>query len=144
MQISSRFTIALHILCCIYAFGDTNRITSEFLAESVQVNPVVIRNILGQLKAAGIVEVKRGQGGASLIKDPSDLSFLDVYKAVSALKDESLFHFHERPNEHCPVGKNIHDVLDARLQMVQDAMEAKLQEMSLADMFSDLKKDIEA
>ena len=54
MQISSRFTLAVHILTCIKTFGDSNKITSEFLAASTNVNPVIVRKILGQLKKAGI------------------------------------------------------------------------------------------
>ena len=49
-----------------------------------------------------------------------------------------MFHFHENPNQKCPVGKNIHHVLDKRLLEVQKAMEEKLSEMTLAD----VKKDI--
>ena len=64
MQISSRFTIAVHVLLCIGAFKDDYKITSDFLASSVNVNPVVIRRLLQQLKKAGLVNVKRGSGGA--------------------------------------------------------------------------------
>ncbi len=53
MQISSRFTIALHILTAIETFKNQYRITSGLLASSIQVNPVVIRNISLQLKATG-------------------------------------------------------------------------------------------
>ena len=64
----------------------------------------------------------------------------DVYKAVECAPDEQLFHFHENPNQKCPVGKNIHHVLDKRLLEVQRAMEEKLSEMTLAD----VKKEIAA
>ncbi|MFR2769365.1 MAG: hypothetical protein ACLTAI_14300 [Thomasclavelia sp.] len=43
MQISSRFTIAVHIFACIDTFKDDYKITSDFLAASVNVNPVIIR-----------------------------------------------------------------------------------------------------
>ena len=35
MQISSRFTIAVHILICIDVFGDTETETSESLSGSI-------------------------------------------------------------------------------------------------------------
>lgn len=50
MQISSRFTIAVHILICIETFKNDYKITSDFLASSVNVNAVVIRRLLQQLK----------------------------------------------------------------------------------------------
>ena len=60
MQISSRFTIAIHMLTCMEAFKKDYKITSDFLASSINVNPVIIRRILSQLREADIIEVKRG------------------------------------------------------------------------------------
>lgn len=50
MQISSRFTIAIHMLACMETFKDDYKITSDFLASSINVNSVIIRKILLQLK----------------------------------------------------------------------------------------------
>ena len=55
-------------------------------------------------------------------------------------KEVLKFHFHENPNQKCPVGKNIHQVLDKRLLDVQKAMEEKLSEMTLADMKIDIEE----
>ena len=33
---------------------------------------------------------------------------------------------HDKPNPDCPIGKNIHNVLDDRLAAIQAAMEAEL------------------
>ena len=38
MQISSRFTLAIHIFVCIDVFGKERKVTSTFLAESTNVN----------------------------------------------------------------------------------------------------------
>lgn len=46
MQISSRFTIAVHVLIAIETFKNDHKITSEFLASSANVNPTVIRRLL--------------------------------------------------------------------------------------------------
>lgn len=62
MQISSRFTIALHIFTCVEVFGDKQKVTSDFLAASINTNPVVIRKILIQLRNAGLITVARGTG----------------------------------------------------------------------------------
>ena len=68
MQISSRFTVAVHVLICIETFKNDHKVTSELLASSVNANPVVIRRLLQQLKKAGIINVKRGSGGAAIEK----------------------------------------------------------------------------
>ena len=140
MQISSRFTLAIHIFACIEVFQDDYKVTSDFLAGSTNVNPVIVRKILGQLKGAGLVEVARGYGGASIPKPLDDISFLDIYHAVECIGNGELFHFHENPNRACPVGKNIHTVLDDKLMRVQKAMECELASITLADVMRDTKQ----
>lgn len=143
MQISSRFTIAMHMLACMDVFKDDYKITSDFLASSINVNPVIIRKLLSQLREAGLIEVKRGPGGATIAKALDEITFLDVYRAVDCVEENTLFHFHENPNQNCPVGKNIHNILDNKLVRVQSAMEQELQAITLAEMMSDLEKYID-
>ena len=40
----------------------------------------------------------------------------------------------------CPVGKNIHNILDDKLLRVQEAMEKELKAITLADVMKDLNK----
>lgn len=143
MQISSRFTIAVHMLACMDVFKEDYKITSDFLASSINVNPVIIRKILSQLKEAGLIEVKRGPGGAAIARPLEEITLLDVYHAVDCLEENTLFHFHENPNPDCPVGRNIHNILDDRLIQVQKVMEQELKSMTLADIESDLKRYLE-
>lgn len=142
MQISSRFTLAIHIFACIDTFAKDRKITSDFLALSTNVNPVIIRKILGQLKTAKLVNVVRGSGGASIAKPLDEITFLDIYKAVDCIGNGELFHFHENPNQECEVGRNIHDVLDDKLLRVQNAMERELASITLKDVIEDTKKCI--
>ncbi len=142
MQISSRFTIAVHILVCIEGFKKENKVTSEFLASSVGVNPVVIRRVLQQLKKAEIVTVKRGSGGADLAKDPREITLLDVYNAVESVEEGQLFHFHEEPNPLCPVGRNIHRIMDGHIFAAQQALEAQLRAVTIEEVMQDAHKYI--
>lgn len=142
MQISSRFTIAIHVLICIDIFKNDRKVTSEFLASSVNVNPVVIRRLLQQLKSAGIVSVIRGAGGAEIAKPLNEITLLDVYNAVECVEDGNLFHFHENPNKLCPVGRNIHAILDTKLDEIQSAMEKEMKSFSLKDVLEQSKQVI--
>ena len=142
MQISSRFTIALHVFVCIDTFQDSHKLTSDFIAGSVNVNPVVIRRILQQLKAADLVTVARGTGGCRIAKPLEDITFLDVYNAVECIESGELFHFHENPNPDCPVGRNIHYVLDDKLKRIQSSMENEMTKITIADVVADTKKRI--
>ena len=114
------------------------------MAASIGTNPVIVRKILQQLKAAGLIEVARGTGGVTITRPLEQITFLDVYKAVECAPDEELFHFHENPNPHCPVGGNIHQMLDGKLLQVQQAMERELKSITLAEIKKDMKKILEA
>lgn len=133
MQISTRFSIAVHTLLCIAHFAPTTKVTSAFIAASVNVNPVVIRRTLGMLKEAGLVHVEAGVGGASLARPLDEITLLDIYRAVESVAGE-LFDFHASPNPACPVGRNIHAVLDGELTAAQAALEGRLAQTSLADL----------
>lgn len=143
MQIPSRFTIAAHMLMVIALKGKDTKVTSDFLAESVGVNPVIIRKTLSQLKKAELITVARGTGGAEIIKNLKDISLLDIYRAVECLgKTGQLFSFHENPNPNCPVGAHIHQVLDQKLDKIQQTMEAELSQTSLEQVVADAEARI--
>ncbi len=122
MQISTKFTIAIHILTATEYFSSENKITSDFLAGSTGTNPVIIRNIMAQLKDAGLITVKRGPGGVTLARPLAEITFLDVYQAVETNSGEELFRFHERPHPDCPVGRNLHRSLDGALCDIQRSL----------------------
>lgn len=143
MQITSKFTVAVHILTCIDIFGGQMRVTSDFLSGSTGVNAVIVRNVLGQLRNAGIVETRQGSGGAHLAKALDEITLYDIYKAVDCVDDEGLFHFHENPNADCPVGRNIHKAMDGRLQAAQAALENELKSTTLAQVVADTRKIID-
>ena len=143
MQITSKFTAAVHILTCIDIFGGQMRVTSDFLSGSTGVNAVIVRNVLGQLRNAGIVETRQGSGGAHLAKALDKITLYDIYKAVDCVDDEGLFHFHENPNADCPVGRNIHKAMDGRLEAAQSALENELKSTTLAQVVADTRKIID-
>ena len=134
MQISSRFTVALHSFTCVDTFKDDYKVTSDFLAGSINTNPVIIRKILTQLKNAGLITVARGTGGITVNRPLSEITFYDVYQAIEPVENGDLFHFHEAPNPECPVGRNIHRLLDGKLKEIQNSMEDKMKEYTLADL----------
>jgi Rrf2 family protein len=139
MKITSRFTVGVHTLLCIYRFSDTNKVTSDFIASSVNVNPVIIRRTLGQLQEAGLVETVRGSGGSSLSRSIGAITLLDVYKAVESVEGD-LFNFHDNPNPSCPVGKNVHRLLDRHLLDAQRALEASLRKVKLSELAGELER----
>jgi Rrf2 family protein len=143
MQVSTKFTIAVHILAAVDYFGKTEKVTSDFLANSIGSNPVIIRNIMSDLRNAGLIAIKRGPGGIEITRPLDQITFYDVYEAVEKNK-EVLFHFHENPNPHCPVGRNIYSALNDKLQDVQKDFEDSLRKHRLSDVISDLYQEIDS
>ncbi len=137
MKISSRFTVGVHILSLL-SIDNHESCTSEWIAASVNTNPVVIRRLMGQLKKAGLVQVRSGTGGAYLLKDLGEITLLDVYRAVEVVEEGQLFHIHEDPNPNCPVGANIQAVLQLILQRAQHAMEQILADITMKELVTEL------
>ena len=140
MQISSRFTVALHIFTCVETFKKEHKVTSYFLAGSINTNPVIIRKILTQLKKAGLITVARGTGGIEPARPLNKITFYDVYEAIEPLENGDLFHFHENPSPLCPVGRNIHGLLDGRLRSIQSAMENEMKKYTIADISEEMQE----
>ncbi|RAU91707.1 Rrf2 family transcriptional regulator [Paenibacillus sp. YN15] len=128
-QISTRLSMAVHTLCLIALLP--HECTGDFIAGSVNTNPVVIRRIMGMLKKAGLVDVRPGVGGAYLLRSPEEITLLDIYRAVNAAEEEQLFGIHVNSNIKCPVGRNIEQVLQTEFQAAQSAMEAQLSGVTL-------------
>ena len=71
------------------------------------------------------------------------MTLLDVYQVVESLgKSGKLFNFHEHPNSDCPIGRNIHFVLDDKLAEIQTVMEEELNKTSLADVVASAQEEI--
>lgn len=139
MSISSRFSVGIHILTLI-EINKEGVSTSEYLAESVNTNPAVIRKIMGMLKKAGLISVQPGIAGATLAKDLADITLLDVYKAVNVVKDNELFSIHENANPDCTVGRNIQKTIEPFFFSAQTALEKALKNATIEDVVKDIIK----
>lgn len=140
LKISTRFSVGVHILSLLVVCRD-RPCTSEFIAGSVNTNPVVIRRLLGMLKRAGLVHTSAGVAGAVLTKEPEAISLLEIYKAVGAA-DSTLFDVHEDTNRHCPVGANIQDALDDTVRSAQRVLEKELASRTLADIIHNIEGNL--
>lgn len=139
MQISSRFTVGVHILALLEINKEAVS-SSEYLAGSVNTNPTLIRKIMGMLKKNGLIEVQPGIAGAKLAKSPSDIRLIDVYRAVDVVKEQELFSIHENSLPECPVGRNIQGSITPVLTAAQIALEKELENVTIEDIIKDIEK----
>lgn len=128
---NSRFSISLHILTLLEKFKD-ELLTSEYIAGSVNINPVLVRKEISNLKKHGLVESKEGKaGGFSLAKPANKILLSDIYNAV---KHASVLGVHKNsPNPDCRIGKQINKHLDNLYAEVDDVLVQKLGRTTLLD-----------
>lgn len=127
--------MAVHILSLVH-IERNQTLTSAYIAGSVNTNSVVIRRLISKLKQAGFLETHQGSGGIQLLKPLTDITLLDVYRAVEVVEEGELFQMHEDTNINCVVGANIQSVLEIVLLRAQDAMETVLANVTMDDIVS--------
>lgn len=131
MSQSCRFTVAVHT-CTLLGLTPEQPVTSEWIAGSVNTNPVVIRRILSALNKAGLVRSVRGSNGGSLLaRKAQDITLLQIKQAVDA--DEPTPLYNQPPNEKCPVARNMQPVLRRVLERAEAARAAVLSATTLAE-----------
>jgi Rrf2 family protein len=140
--LSSKLSVGIHIMT-IFGLKPNEPLTSEFIAASVNTNPVVIRRLLGSLREAGIVESKTGVGGGwSLLKDPAKITLLDILRAVEPQGEIFALHRSE-PNPECPCGEHIQSILTDVYDRVRDGVSRQLEEITIACIAGKIMERIE-
>lgn len=129
-----QYSVAVHVLSLLNL---NPAFSSEELAGSVGVHPVVVRTVTGLLRQGGLLTTSRGVPGAQLTRRPDQITLLDIYRAVNA--PESVLKLHPRPNPACPVGAHIQSVLETSFGHAQSALEASLATTTLADVIQALQ-----
>lgn len=137
MHISTKCSVAIHCLVFIHEYGGSQKVTSELLSLSSGCNPVTIRTILSALKKDGILSIKSGTGGATLSASPDEITIYRICKAIEPDFTSKLIGLHPLPSPLCPVGKNIHTVLDISYQKIKDDLCRSLQRITLEDMLAE-------
>ena len=137
MRTSCRFGMAVHVLTLL-AYHEGDRVTSTFLAASVNTNPVIIRRLLLALQRAGLVETSKGaRAGSRLCRSPRRIDLGEVYRAVET--SEPFAQPSRKPNAACPVGNCIHKALNSIFASAQSALERDLGKTTLADVLSTVR-----
>jgi Rrf2 family protein len=129
--------MAVHVLA-VLAYKQGDRVTSSYLAASVNTNPVIIRRLLLTLQKARLVDTSKGAGsGSRLDRSPTRISLAEVYNAV---EEEDAFTMPRRePNKRCPVGQCIQDELERVFNTAENAMLEQLGRKTVADIVNSVR-----
>ncbi|AKK73222.1 Rrf2 family transcriptional regulator [Chryseobacterium gallinarum] len=102
---NTRFATAVHIMTLL-AKSPQEWLTSDWIAGSINVNPVIVRKEISVLREAGLIISRQGKEGGSQLAMSADLiSISEIYKAVK--NTEVLGKKNQNPNPACIVGKEI-------------------------------------
>ena len=134
---NTRFSTALHIMTILGSKPEEWH-TSEWLAASININPVVVRKEISVLREAGLVESRKGKdGGCRVAKNIKDISISDIYRAVK--NSEILGRKNQNPNPKCEIGKEINQNLDILFSETDDLVVSFLKNKSLKNFIEKFK-----
>lgn len=137
MAFSKRFVVATHTLVVLSLLRESS-VTSEVIAWSVETNPTFVRQVLGELRTAGIVTAQRGpSGGYTLDQDPNEISLLDVFEAIDT--DRVLAVPDHEPHPQCPIGNTIRDALRETTAAAEAAVRDALKNETITDLTTEVQ-----
>ncbi|MDY0089901.1 MAG: Rrf2 family transcriptional regulator [Flavobacteriaceae bacterium] len=124
---NTRFATIIHILTLLAKFPD-QWLSSEWIAESISINPVIVRKELAVLHKLGWVVSKKGKEGGTMLSISScEITMADIFKAVK--NSNVLGKKNACDGTKCTVGKEINLALeklfDETDEIVINALEKK-------------------
>lgn len=141
MNIDTRFSSALHFL--ILVSESETPMSSMQIATSIGTNPSYVRKLATRLKKANLIESHQGISGFSLKKPASDITFLEIMKAVLEKDSFHLFEIHKNPNDTCIVGSHIKPVLSNIFAGLDQSAQELLQSQTLQSCIDQMAWQIE-
>lgn len=130
-MISGKFAITIHILTLLSKFPN-DYLSSEFIAGSMNLHPVLVRKEIANLKKNNIVESKEGKnGGTRLLKPASTISLDTIFKMT--FDTVTLGFSKNQPNPDCPVGKQINKNLENLYENINEKISLQLNGITLED-----------
>ena len=135
MRFSYKLSDAIHILTYI-ALNRNNDLSSKMIAASIGANASVVRSLMLDLRAAGLLATRQGVAAPALAQQPETISLYDVYQAINMT--HQLLHIDPKTNPDCFVGSRIQDTLNHFYTEIEAAAYQKMQAISLADVIQEL------
>lgn len=128
---NTKFATVIHILTLLAKHQD-RWLNSDWIAGSLNINPVIVRKELSVLQEQGWVVSRKGKEGGSMLKILSDrITLANIYQLVK--NSDVLGRKNSNPNPQCPIGKDINRRLEALFTETNELVCASLQHKTLKD-----------
>lgn len=135
MRYSYKLSDAVHLLSYLYIYHDGD-LSSRAIAASIESNPSVVRQLMSDLRNAGLIETHKGAAAPQLSKQPDEITLRDIYFAINM--DHDLLHIDPKTNPRCVVGGNIQGVLDDVYANVQNSAFQTMENITLAEIIDQI------
>jgi len=127
---NGRFATSIHILTLL-ASQEGAWLSSDYIAGSININAVLVRKEIMNLRARGFIVSKEGKGGGSMLAmSPKKILLSDVFTST---RQSRLLGRTNDPNDNCPIGRQINKHIDELFEAAEQAMLHKLSKTTLAD-----------
>lgn len=137
MKYSYKLSDAIHLLSYLKIYQNDD-LSSKAIAASIGSNPSVVRQLMSDLRKAGLIETRKGAATPTLAKEPKNISLLEIYQAINM--DHSLLHVDPKTNPQCIVGGNIQNTLNNFYNEIELATLTKMSQITLQDVIGDILK----
>lgn len=136
MRRDSRLSVVLHLL--LHMTEMEGPVTSEALGPLMNMNPVIVRRMLGGLRDAGIVSAEKGHGGGWALAKPLErVTLAEVYRALGS---PALFGIGpQRDNPRCLIEQAVNRSLGKALSDAEALLLSQLESTTVAAIVADAK-----
>lgn len=141
MKYSIQLSNAIHILAYIEILKDSDALSSDAIARSVETNPTNVRKIMAQLKKANLIETQIGKAEPKLMRKAEEITLLDIYRSIEG--NTRLIQVDTKTNPACIVGANIQSVLTDVYDQLQIKVEEDMKQIRLSDIIQSIEKSAE-
>ena len=126
---NTRFATTIHILTLLAKFPN-QWLSSEWIAESISINPAMVRKELSVLHKLGWIVSKKGKEGGTMLDVAScEISMADIYNAVK--NSNVLGKKNICSDTKCVIGKEINNELEKLFNETDEIVVDALQKKSL-------------
>jgi len=134
---NTRFATIIHILTLLAKFPD-QWLSSDWIAESININPAMVRKELAVLHKMGWVVSKKGKEGGTMLHVPScEITMADIFFAVK--NSNVLGKKNNCSDTKCPIGSEINQALENLFDQTDEVVVNFLKNKSLQDFVDQFK-----
>ncbi len=140
-MISTFFPVALEILIRVEVYKNDYNVTRDFLERTVDKDAEVICMVISRLYEAELIQIETDTGIIELLKEPKDISLLQVYSAITPIDNTKIFRFDTNQRKKGSMMSKICAIFTRNFRNRQETLRGNLEGMSLQQILTQLHSE---